>query len=185
MLNSIIPIFKNYGVRSTTMADISNHLGISKKTLYVHYKSKEDLVEKSVDFIFEGHHAVFNKILNREISPLKKVILMYRYGIRQLSTNSTTFYIELKKYYPKAFKRYQHERDYVTFTIVLNLLKEAQKSGDIVASVDLRLFCLLNIYKIDVLLLNRELTQEYTLAQIVDHLVVFNLKGILEAKRKL
>ena len=111
---------------------------------------------------------------------LKKIILLYRYGIRQLSSNSTTFYLELKKYYPKAFKKYQVERDYITYTIVLDLLKEAQKTGVIIPEVDLKLFCLLNIYKIDVLLLNQELSHEFTVTQIVDHLVVYNLRGILK-----
>ncbi|QNK77394.1 TetR/AcrR family transcriptional regulator [Winogradskyella sp. PAMC22761] len=180
ILRNIVPVFKSYGVKSITMDDVSRHLGISKKTLYVHCKSKDDLVEKSIDSIFKIHHAVFDKILKRDISPLKKIILLYRYGIRQLSSNSTTFYLELKKYYPKAFKKYQVERDYITYTIVLDLLKEAQKTGVIIPEVDLKLFCLLNIYKIDVLLLNQELSHEFTVTQIVDHLVVYNLRGILK-----
>ncbi|MGJ8548674.1 TetR/AcrR family transcriptional regulator [Winogradskyella wichelsiae] len=182
MLNTIIPVFRNYGVKRITMDDISHHLGISKKTLYVHYKSKGDLVEQSVDSIFKLHHSVFDQILKRDILPLKKIILMYRYGIRQLSANSRTFYLELKKYYPKVYKKYEVERDYITFTIILDLLKEAQKLGDIKPEVDLKLFCLLNIYKIDVLLLNDAIFSEYTITQIVDHIVVYNLNGILKDK---
>lgn len=179
ILEHVIPVFRTYGIKSVTMDDISKHLGISKKTLYVHYKSKDVLVEQSVVAIFQNHYSKFNTILERDISPLKKVILMYRYGIRQLTTNTTIFYAELKKYYPKLFKYYQKEREYITFTMVLDLLKQAQKEGDIIKELNLDLYCRLNLHKIDSSLLDPELNQSYTLVEIVDHLIIYNLRGIL------
>src|SRR3989338_9081030 len=35
--------FSQYGFRRVTMDDIASDLGISKKTLYLHFKSKEDI----------------------------------------------------------------------------------------------------------------------------------------------
>lgn len=38
-------LFLKYGLRSVTIDDICNELRISKKTFYVHFKQKEELIE--------------------------------------------------------------------------------------------------------------------------------------------
>ena len=42
-------LFQECGIRSLTMDDISKKLGCSKKTLYVFYKNRRDLVKKVID----------------------------------------------------------------------------------------------------------------------------------------
>ena len=39
-------LFTKYGIKSMTMDDISQQLGISKKTLYLYVDNKKDLVKK-------------------------------------------------------------------------------------------------------------------------------------------
>ena len=39
-------LFLTLGFKSVTMDDIANELGISKKTIYVHFKNKTKLVEE-------------------------------------------------------------------------------------------------------------------------------------------
>src|ERR1035437_6039440 len=46
ILEKTIELFYEFGIRNLNMDDISRSLGISKKTLYQHVKSKEDLIEK-------------------------------------------------------------------------------------------------------------------------------------------
>ena len=38
-------LFLNLGFKSVTMDDIANEMGISKKTIYVHFENKTKLVE--------------------------------------------------------------------------------------------------------------------------------------------
>ena len=47
-------LFLNYGFKSITMDDISNHLGISKKTIYQHFENKTSLVEAVSLHVFEN-----------------------------------------------------------------------------------------------------------------------------------
>src|SRR6185369_9923033 len=47
--------FMAHGFRSVTMADLAKGLGMSKKTLYVHFASKDELLEAAVqDKFCEG-----------------------------------------------------------------------------------------------------------------------------------
>jgi AcrR family transcriptional regulator len=42
-------LFMQYGIRSVSMDDIANSLGMSKKTLYQYFVDKDELVEGVVD----------------------------------------------------------------------------------------------------------------------------------------
>ena len=42
-------LFMQYGIRSVSMDDISNNLGMSKKTLYQYFADKDELVDAVVD----------------------------------------------------------------------------------------------------------------------------------------
>ena len=42
-------LFMQYGIRSVSMDDIANNLGMSKKTLYQYYADKDELVDAVVD----------------------------------------------------------------------------------------------------------------------------------------
>lgn len=44
IIETTLRLFKKYGIKSVSMDDICHELGISKKTLYVHYAQKDDLV---------------------------------------------------------------------------------------------------------------------------------------------
>jgi AcrR family transcriptional regulator len=37
-------LFLKYGIKSVTLDDVASELGVSKKTLYVHFKDKNELV---------------------------------------------------------------------------------------------------------------------------------------------
>ena len=42
-------LFMLYGIRSVSMDEIANHLGMSKKTIYQYFKDKDALVEGVID----------------------------------------------------------------------------------------------------------------------------------------
>jgi AcrR family transcriptional regulator len=47
-------LFMQYGIKSVSMDDIANSLGMSKKTLYQYYADKDELVEAVVESHING-----------------------------------------------------------------------------------------------------------------------------------
>ena len=45
--------FMQYGFKTFTMDDLANKMGMSKKTLYEHFPSKQDLVDACLDYALE------------------------------------------------------------------------------------------------------------------------------------
>lgn len=93
-------LFQQIGFKSVTMDDISNALGISKKTLYEYFDNKETLVKVSVekklieitDTIAQIQKASENPII--ELYQIKKEVL------KHLSNDTTSPQYQLQKFYP-------------------------------------------------------------------------------------
>ncbi|MGL4981573.1 MAG: TetR/AcrR family transcriptional regulator [Treponemataceae bacterium] len=54
-------LFCIYGVRGVSMEYISQKLGISKRTLYEHFNSKEELIQLCVEYIIRQKHFFVSK----------------------------------------------------------------------------------------------------------------------------
>ena len=57
-------LFQEYGIKSLTMDDIADKLGCSKKTLYVFFKNRKDLVLKVISNDMKKHESVVLKTVN-------------------------------------------------------------------------------------------------------------------------
>ena len=44
ILQGATELFLRYGIRSVSMDNIANHLGVSKKTIYQYFKDKDEMV---------------------------------------------------------------------------------------------------------------------------------------------
>ena len=83
ILNAARRRFERFGVKKTTMDEICQDVGISKKTLYEYFSSKEDLFVST--FINE---ALKNRDLTMEMlqgleDPLEKVQKLFRFAVNR------------------------------------------------------------------------------------------------------
>jgi len=69
--------FMQYGFKSFTMDDLANSLGISKKTLYEQFSSKNELVEAALD---EANVKRFGDYLNRFDKESQFIVVTHRKG---------------------------------------------------------------------------------------------------------
>ena len=174
-----LDLFKKYGVKSVSMDDIASALAVSKKTLYTYFDSKDLLIEETICYIFTEHFKKIDRILEKDLSPLQKIILIYRYGINQMISYDPAFYFELKKYHISAHKHYEGYKNDIIFKTILGLLKEAQEVNEIRQDVNLNLFCEIHLYKIDEILADPDFNAQYSTQQMLNHLVIHNLRGIV------
>ena len=65
ILKATITVFNKKGLK-LTMDDIAEQMGISKKTIYKYYDSKEDIFDNIVDYIFDDIKRTEQEILNED-----------------------------------------------------------------------------------------------------------------------
>ena len=96
-------MFLNYGFKSVTMDDIADKLGISKKTIYAHYSTKNKLVEAAGHQVLQTVTEGIDKIRARKLNPVIENFEIKRFVNQHLKGEKTSPHFQLKKYYPKVF----------------------------------------------------------------------------------
>ena len=65
--------FMQYGFKTFTMDDLANKMGMSKKTLYEHFPSKQDLVDACLDYALEMSCTNVTTFVQGEVSVIENV----------------------------------------------------------------------------------------------------------------
>ena len=103
ILEKSIEMFLNYGFKSVTMDDISEKLGISKKTIYAHYQNKTKLIEATTLAIFESISTGIDCICELDKNPIEELYAIKSYVMEHLKDEKSSPQYQLQKYYPKLF----------------------------------------------------------------------------------
>ena len=99
-----ILFFRN-GIKSITMSDIANHMGISKRTLYEVFKDKEDLLEAAISLHTEQADAEKEKLLNESENVIDALMRIYAKNINETHTVNKSAIHDLKKYHPRLYNK--------------------------------------------------------------------------------
>ncbi len=96
-------LFLNFGFKSVTMDDLANELGISKKTIYVHFPNKTKLVEATTLHMFETISCGIDCISEQKKNPIEEVFEIKQFVMEHLKNEKSSPQYQLQKYYPKIF----------------------------------------------------------------------------------
>lgn len=182
ILECSITNFTKFGSKRFTLDDLAEVMGISKKTIYKHFKNKEELVAESLSVLVENYTAEINEVIQDNIDdPILCIILIYERGFEYLRYFKPSFLFGIKKYYPKADHVFADFSEMFVFEIVYKLLQSAKEKGYIKPGVNLKLVCELYFLRIDAIAFrNNNLFEIYNKREILNHLIVYNLRGFTE-----
>ncbi|PLS17265.1 TetR/AcrR family transcriptional regulator [Bacillus sp. M6-12] len=140
ILNSALVCFANKGFENSTIDDIVAHSGISKGSIYIYFKSKEDIY---VEMISRQTKQSFEKITS-EVAQLKSSFEKVNYLFQlYLAPNFPAGDEEVRKMLVSfEFKlyssRHKHINDLLTkrrheyfISLVAGILKDGQQSGEV------------------------------------------------------
>lgn len=103
--------FLAHGFSRVTMDRLAADLGVSKKTLYQHFASKEQLLYAVVTRFLEGNAAEVGAILGRrDDDVLAKLAALMDFMSRRLSEVDLVFFEELERYAPEMWQEVQEFR---------------------------------------------------------------------------
>jgi len=111
------------------MDDIANKLGCSKKTLYVFFENRKDLVLKVISNDMKKHELDINNIISKKLHPIEEILSLNVIAIYKLKTCHPSFQYDLKKYYPKSWEIFDRNNKQLTYKICIKNLKKGIKNG--------------------------------------------------------
>lgn len=137
-------LFFRYGFSKVTMDEAAEALGMSKKTLYRHFPSKEDLLEACTSEHLDECDSQLKAICARQdLTPLERLKLTMSYCNALFSEMSEPLVHDLRRNAPGIWKRVEERRQKSIATDFGNLIKEGRQKGQFRKDVDERLFILI------------------------------------------
>lgn len=123
------------GVRSFTVDALAVKLGMSKKTIYKFFPTKEALIEKSVTFFLGIVERKFKKVRASDLDPASKFVELMEFIINQARKVPIEKVADLKVRYPSVWTiveqfRLSRRDDFYA------ILKEAQDAGLVREEID-------------------------------------------------
>jgi TetR/AcrR family transcriptional regulator, cholesterol catabolism regulator len=97
-------MFLNLGFKSVTMDDLANEMGISKKTIYSHFKNKTELVEQSTMTMSRFITCGINDIIEVQKNPIEELYEIKKFVMMHMKDEKSSPLYQLQKYYPKIFR---------------------------------------------------------------------------------
>jgi len=122
-------LFKNASIKSVTMDEIAHHLGVSKKTIYTHFKNKEELVMAMVTDNIEDYKKNITLILRDPGNVFFKFFELSNYvtaifsGINPIQKN------DLCRHFPDIWSLFRKFKDEVLTAAFASILQKGKDNG--------------------------------------------------------
>lgn len=122
-------LFRTVGVRSVTMDDVAQHMGMSKKTLYKYFCNKRDLVEKAMMHHVSTEVCELEGISTNAENAIDEMLRITRHVNAQFASLNPAIVYETKKYYPKSWALFEGYKNHVIHDRILQNLKDGIAQG--------------------------------------------------------
>lgn len=104
------------------MDDIAREIGISKKTIYKHFKDKKELIRKSVELDVKKEMEACLACYSADENAVQKMISISKHISHQHKDTNPTVIYELQKYYPEEWNLMEtFQTEFVKGAIVQNI----------------------------------------------------------------
>ena len=124
ILNKATELFLDIGFKSVTMDDIATEMGISKKTIYTHFKNKSVLVKASTEILFLRICSGIDGVRKENQNPIVELYSIKQYVMKHMKNQNSSAQFQLQKYYPAVYAEMRSKQyDYMQDCVVENLNK--------------------------------------------------------------
>jgi AcrR family transcriptional regulator len=137
IIHKATELFLNFGFKSVTMDDIAAELGISKKTIYVHFSNKTKLVEATTFELFDHICEGIDSICETAENPIEELYSVKMYVMLHLKNDKASPQLQLKKYYPQIYQRLKTKQFEKMHNSVTESLVHGVETGVFRPSIDI------------------------------------------------
>ena len=133
--------FLQYGFKTFTMDDLAHNLGISKKTLYEQFASKQILVDACLDYALEMSCCRTETFFSKEDKNVIENVFLGQKEVEHLfNMKSARPLWELKRYFPDTYKRMDKEFAQADALFIDMLFERGWKEGLFRKDINIKLY---------------------------------------------
>ena len=137
-------MFFRLGIRSVSIDDICHELGMSKKTFYVYFASKDELVEQMLQANINYTASKMEDLLKSgDFKQLVAKFIKHQEAGKNDVRRVPQLVYDLKKYYPQQFAQFQRKCFKTQKAYIMAYLEQGQKEGRVRANLNIELVAVL------------------------------------------
>jgi TetR/AcrR family transcriptional regulator, cholesterol catabolism regulator len=141
-------LFNRYGIRSVSMDDIAAQLGMSKKTLYLYYSDKDELVNAVFSKILEINKSECISCQAKGENPIHEIFLSFDMVEEMLDTMNPSVLFDMQKYHPSVFKKFLDYKNNFLYKMIKANLKEGVKEELYREDIDIEILTRFRLYTV-------------------------------------
>jgi TetR/AcrR family transcriptional regulator, fatty acid metabolism regulator protein len=181
ILRAAIRVFAHNGYFNSKVADIASDAGVADGTVYLYFKSKEEILHSIFDRTVEEAIAEARKLLKRISDPREKLRQIALLHLERLGSDrdlAVVFQVELR-----GSTKFMEEFSAAGFAEYLNLIRssieEGQRAGVFRADVNARVGAKIFFGALDEMATNWILSKrKYKLSPLADQVLEIFLNGV-------
>ena len=133
-------LFFRLGIRSVSIDDICRELGMSKKTFYVYFASKDELIEQMLQANLSYISGKMEELRAlKDFRQLVKMFLKRQEAEKNDVRRVPQLVYDLKKYYPRQFAKFQEDCFEVQKSYMMHYLQLGVEQGLVRANLNIEL----------------------------------------------
>jgi AcrR family transcriptional regulator len=137
-------MFFRLGIRSVSIDDICREMGMSKKTFYVYFESKDELVAQLLQSNINYMEGKMEELLRlHDFTKLISVFLKRQEAEKNDVRRVPQLVFDLKKYYPRQFEEFQHNCFETQKRYIMRYLEQGREQGLVRTNLDIELTAVL------------------------------------------
>ena len=177
-------LFCQYGFKSVTMDDIAKHLGMSKKTIYQHFKDKNELVNILIKEKLNHQDCAMKEGRAKAENAIHELFYTIE-NIQQLlnSVNPKLFY-DLQKYHPTAWLYFKNFKEKNLRDSIKNNLKRGIDEGLYRSELNIDILTEMRLDQVNLIFNQHDnyTNNKYNIAQVMISITTHYLYGISNLK---
>lgn len=177
-------LYNRYGIRSVTMDDVAQEIGISKRTLYQHFSDKADLIQQVIELSFAKLHELLSEIKQQNFNAIEELLEVNKIIGNAIQDYNPSVQFDLRKYYPAIYRKLvEFKRNFIYRAIVKNMEKgkteglyRSDLQIDVIAKLQTSRFEYVS--EDDTLFTKEEIFSK----EVFREIFIYHLRGICSAK---
>ena len=142
-------LFFKYGIKSVTMDDIAKHLAISKKTIYLYFEDKNEIVETLISQLMKTNELEFKQIATDAPNVIVEVFAMMKKMGAMFSQMNPNLFYDIQKYHPKSWNMFKKFKEDCIERIVEESVKRGIEQGLVRDDINTKIMARLRMEEVE------------------------------------
>jgi len=179
ILEKATTVFLRFGIKSVTMDDVARELGISKKTLYVHFKDKNELVSQILASKIEEDQRTCCMVQKDATNAIEEMFGIISFVIENVGKINPSVFLDLQKYHADAWELITNYKHSFIHKTVMKNIERGKSEGIYREELNPDIIARIFIAMTDLLFDGKTFPwPEYTLTTLYQEITSFQIYGM-------